>query len=171
MKKISLALSVFLVVIIVAVYFVFWPKARFELAKEVVAGGGFPTQVGLTGIATIDCFLSCPTPSGPTCCAGGTLCTVKTPELPSCPLYSDVSGAPSGGTASNILLTKSNMAAAGVASGGQLIAAGNTPTQMDQGPLAGQGGCVGAGCITINNKNIFQKYYEIIKYGIASFKD
>jgi hypothetical protein len=30
---------------------------------------------------------------------------------------------------------------------------------------------MGSGCVAINDKNIFEKYYEITKYGIASFKD
>ncbi len=167
MKKISLYLSAFFIVLIVAVYFIFWPKTRLNLAAE--ATGGFPYQIGLTGVTVTQCYTSCPAPVVPTCCMGGTLCTMKT--VAQCVLYSDVMGSPSGGMGSNAIFSNINLGIAGVSSGGQLIAGGSTMTEMDSGVLAGMGGCAGVGCAAVKDKNIFERYYEIIKYGIASFKD
>lgn len=164
MKKISIYLSVFLVVLMVGIYFVFWPKTRFELAKGVMAGGGFPYQIGLTGVIQIQCF----TTGSPPACTGGTMCSIK--DATSCGMYSDVSGSPSGGMGAKALMLSADLMAAGVSS--EMIAGGTGMTMMDSNRVvAGMGGCAGSGCTAINDKNIFQKYYEIIKYGIASFKD
>ena len=161
MKKISLYLSAFFVILIVAVYFVFWPKARFELAVH--ATGGFPYQIGLMGVMQIPCF----TTGTPPVCTGGTMCSFR--DAATCTTYTDVSGTLSGGMGAKALFLTANLQMAGVTD--QLIAGGSTMTEMDSGVVAGMGGCAGTGCSAINNKNIFEKYYEIIKYGIAGFKD
>ncbi len=166
MKKISIFLSITLVIMLIAVYFVLWPKARFELAVE--ASGGFPFQIGLTGATVTNCQISCCTPVC-SCCTGGTLCTNKT--VAQCAMYADVTGTPAGGSGANALFTIMNLGIAGVSSGGSLIAGGSTMTEMDSGVLAGTGGCTGVACTAINDKNIFEKYYEIVKYAITKIKD
>lgn len=165
MKKISIYLSVFLVILMVGIYFVFWPKTRFELAKDVIAGGGFPIQVGFTGITITDCTPSCCTPVC-SCCSGGTTC--MSDIAPACLSY-DVSGTPNGGYTMPVLMSAAQYSM--LTNGGQMIAGGSAPTFMASGVVASDTGCLGVGCTAINDKNIFERYYEIIKYGIASFKD
>lgn len=108
---------------------------EWEITEEVIASSGYTYQIGLTNVNLIPCF----TTGSPPICQGGTLCYVK--DAATCTLYTDVSGTPAGGMGSNALFTKACLAQAGVTTGGQLIAGGMSPVLMDNGPLAGPGGC------------------------------
>ena len=164
MKKIILFLSFVLIVFLVGIYFVFWPKARFELARSAMAVSTCPIQPAFSDLKLTQCSISCE--GG--CCSGGTTCSAAATPC----AYSDVSGTPEGGYPGPVLLSTVQITAAGLANGGQMLACGNAPTEMNSGSVAGVGGCIGPSCVVgVNDKNIFQKYYEIIKYGIASFKD
>lgn len=167
MKKITLVFLGTFILTIVGVYFIFWPKARFNLVAE--ATGGFPYQIGLTGVTVNQCQPSCCSPAGCRCCVGGTLCSTILTE-PQCIIHSEVAGTPSGGMGNIGLFLNNNLAIAGVVNGQQLIAGGMSAPLMDSGVLVGNSGCVGVACTAINDKNIFEKYYEIIKYGIASIR-
>lgn len=100
-----------------------------------------PYQIGLMKTQQIPCF----TTGYPPVCKGGILCPAK--DVGTCKLYSEVTGAPSGGMGFNALFLKKSIIAAKLVPGGSLISCGLGPTLMDFGPLATSGGgcvnCVG----------------------------
>lgn len=143
---------------------------RWNRTAEAV--GGFPYEIGLTGVAVIPCLTS----GVPPVCFGGVLCATLDPAR--CNLYSDVSGTPAGGAGTNALFLKASLTQAGVIPGGQLIAGGMSPVFMDSGVLAGMIGCVGVGCIAnkenesryaiINNT---RSWIDAVKFIIAGKKE
>lgn len=154
-KKLFLYSSFILVFVVVGAIifnlFIFNFVAWFKV-KSVTATGGYSYVIGLSGSTVIPCF----TTGTPPVCAGGTLCYVR--DVARCTLYSDVSGAPAGGM-SNALFLTSNLSSVGVVEGGPIIAGGMSMTEMDNGVVAGPGGCMGASCTAKidENDNIFVK--------------
>ncbi|OGF27765.1 hypothetical protein A2331_06690 [Candidatus Falkowbacteria bacterium RIFOXYB2_FULL_34_18] len=148
-KKIFLFSSFFLVFLVVGAIvfnlFIFNYAGYFR-AKDVMATSGYSFLIGLSSSVAIQCF----TTGTPPLCTGGTLCNIK--DAARCAMYSDVSGSPSGGMGSNAIFLTSNLSAAGAAGGGPIIAGGMSMTEMDNGVIAGIGGCIGTGCtVGINN--------------------
>jgi len=141
-------------------YFYVSNSAKFRLFQGAQAVGGFPYQIGLTGVTIVPCI----TTGYPPICEGGTLCLTK--DAATCTLYSDVSGSPAGGMGMNGLFLKTSIAQAGLMPGGQLIAGGMSNVLMDNGVLASAGGC--AGCMAKANK--VDKVKQVFDYLIASFK-
>lgn len=134
-------------------------------AKSVIGAGGYPYQIGLSGAMAIQCYTS----GYPPVCMGGTLCYVR--DAARCTMYSDVSGTPSGGMGSNALFLTSNLTAAGFA--GSLIAGGMSMTEMDNGVVAGSGGCAGAGCVAVTEKEdnfLIKKVKKFADFMIAGIK-
>ncbi len=157
----------FFLVILLVLFFVFsgylgvdllYRKMEWKIAGQ--AAGGYPYQIGLTGVVVIPCY----TTGTPPVCVGGTLC--ETLDVARCTMYSDVSGTPAGGMGNMALFLKTALMQAGVMPGGQLIAGGMAPTLMDSGVLAGQGGCYG--CVAKETK--MEKVKKIFQYFIAGFK-
>jgi len=163
MKKILYGVSIITIIALVGVYFIFWPKVRLSLAIDPRFSMFWPNIVGGTAEVT-QCELSCCNPSGCRCCTGGEWCMTR-PIEKECLMHSNVSA----GTASGLYLNK-DLIQAGVTNGQPILSGGPLPAMMESGVVGGFGGCVGTGCVAVN-KNIFQRYAEIIKYGIASFKN
>lgn len=127
------------VIIIISLGYFFMPRVvdYFEWQKAVRAAGSLPYQIGLTNVTMIQCTVSC----NGGCCMGGTLCTTK--DSATCTTYSEITGTQAGGMGNQALFLNSAISQAGVSSGGQLIAGGMSPVLMDNGVLAGPGGCYG----------------------------
>lgn len=158
-KKIAIILSVILFLAgIWAIYAKNHRNSHWSQAAE--AAGGFPYQIGLTKISVLPCV---PNPFPPIC-TGGPLCF--TLDVGRCSMYQNVVGTPAGGSGMMALFTTASLTQAGVNPGGSLIAAGMGPTQMDNGILAGQAGCVG--CTMAEAKKEDQGWLD--KYIIAIFK-
>ncbi len=132
---------------------------RWQAAAE--AAGSMPYQIGLTKVVIVNCVV---TPKG--VCVGGTLCPIKAPGV--CAGYADVSGFPAGGMGSNALFSLVAISQAGLTPGGQLIAGGMSPTEMDQGVLASAGGCYG--CL-VKDSAKDKVYAWLDRFIIAGFKD
>ena len=166
-KKIAV---IFLIIIVISLPFFPTIKRKVEWKMAAEAASELSYQIGLTSVVVVPCEV---TTTVPPVCVGGTLCYVKNADPKkggadsvTCPLYSDVSGVPAGGMGSNALFLNTALAQAGVTTGGQLIAGGVLPTNMDQGVLGGPGGC--SGCIAAaENKNFFAKAKDFV---IAVFK-
>jgi len=163
MRKLLIFLT-FIAIILISGYYYYLPEVRWQ--KSVQAAGGYPYQIGLTGVKIIPCFTSCCSPVC-SCCSGGTLCVTK--DVATCTMYSDVSGTPAGGMGTMALFTKTAIGQAGLSQGGQLIAGGMTMTQMDQGVLASGGGCSGCGMGKADS-NIIDRIAGVVNYIIAGFK-
>ena len=142
-------------------------REKLYWARAAKATGGYPYQVGLTVSTVIQCTVSCD--GG--CCMGGKLCVVKDPGT--CMNYSEVTGAPAGGSGNNALILNTVLAQAGVA--GQMIAGGISNVMMDGGVVAGAGGCAGAGCAMMNSTESRFAFIDAIKdlysYYIAGGKE
>ncbi|MCK5416569.1 hypothetical protein KAI92_04030 [Candidatus Parcubacteria bacterium] len=139
------SISGFCFLLIIGIYFI--PKIALEarwniLAKQAKASGGGAYQIGLIGTTQIQCIQSCCTPTC-TCCAGGTLCITK--DVATCAMYSEISGMQAGGMGTMALFSQTATGMAGYKMGDDIIAAGMSMTQMDNGVLATPGGC--SGCI------------------------
>jgi hypothetical protein len=134
---------------------------EWRMARELIASGGFPLEMGLVNATAINCVTS------GYVCTGGTLCS--TLDSGRCSTYSDVSGSPAvaledgrmievseyvklagvtegqaklaGMMPSNALFSQMAISQSGLMTCGQLIAAGMSPTMMDSGPLASCSGC------------------------------
>ncbi len=140
-------------------------KIEWMITKEVISAGGFPYQIGLLGVSVIPCF----TTGVPPVCEGGTLCYTK--DAATCAAYADVSGTPAGGMGSNALFLKTALTQAGVVSGGQLIAGGMSPVLMDNGVLAGPGGCYNCLAKLDWKGRLKNKAEYLFKYIIAGIKE
>jgi hypothetical protein len=140
-------------------------KIEWLIAKDVIASGGFPYQIGLTGVMVTPCL----TTGDPPVCEGGTLCYVK--DAGTCTLYADVSGAPAGGMGAKALFLKTALSQAGVTSGSQLIAGGASPVLMDSGVLGGPGGCYNCFARASWTEKIKTKAKYFFKYMIAGWKE
>lgn len=130
-------------ILLIFAYF-FIPRLTAYLGRQAAAeaAGGFPYQIGLTSVKIIQCQLSCCSVAGCRCCTGGTLCSTLLTEV-QCTTHSDVSGTQAGGMGNNALFSQTAISQAGLAAGGQLIAAGMSSVLMDSGVLASSGGCSG----------------------------
>jgi hypothetical protein len=156
-------------VVVLIVLFFFWggveinEKIEWKMTEDLIAGGGFPYEIGCMNAVTIPCF----TVGTPPVCSGGALCYTLDPGR--CLLYSDVTGVPTGVNPCNVLYLKTSMAMAGLVGGASYIAAGAGPTLMDQGPLASWGGCVN--CYAQNESKWKQKFAVAKDMFMAMFKD
>jgi len=164
-KKILLFVILGVLIVVFASFFVVekfsWKAGAI---KVIEASGSCPYQIGLTNVFQTPCVISVDS------CTPGPLCKIKDPA--SCTAYSEVSGVPAGGMGQNALFLKTSIAQAGLPlTGGQLIACGSSPAFMDNGVLASYGGCAGAGCLAMTNRNFFEKFYDSINYIIAGFRD
>ncbi|MFH0892665.1 MAG: hypothetical protein V1867_07900 [Candidatus Falkowbacteria bacterium] len=114
---------------------------RWFKIKRAISAIGYPEQLGLTNIKTIQCVVSC----DGACCQGGALCSALTPA--DCPKTQEVSGMMAGGTGNMALFAIEDLSTSGVKAGGQLIA-GMTSITMPKANvcLAGRVGCVGTCC-------------------------
>ncbi len=159
-KRKILIIFGFFMLLAVTAYFFIVNSGKFHLFQGAQAVGGYPYQIGLTGVT----ITSCATTGYPPVCAGGTLCYVKDPLT--CAFYVDVIGMPAGGMGIKALFSNTSILIAGLAQGGQLIAGGMGPVLMDNGVLASSGGCYG--CLAKVNK--IDKIKQVFDYVIASFK-
>jgi hypothetical protein len=147
----------------VIIYPLAWQQIAWRQATKAAYGS---YQVGIINATVTQCELSCCSPAGCRCCTGGTLCSTITTEA-ECILHSDINGTKAGGKGNNILESNINIAAAGLSSGGQLIAAGMGPTLMDSGVIISRGGC--SGCTA--KADVWDKIGGVYDYIIASFKE
>lgn len=155
-KKILIVLSA------LAICFILFIIADYYNRRQAVkAAGGFPTQLGLTGVTMFQCVVSC----NGGCCVGGTLCPTKDPAT--CTNYQEVSGTPAGGTGNMALFSNTAISQAGLSQGGQLIAGCMSPPLCDNGVLASSGGCYGC----MGRMDSIDKIKGLFKYVIAGFKD
>ena len=164
MKKVflfSTLIVIAIVLIVIAGYFYYLPKARWAKAAE--AAGGYAYQIGLTNTTQMQCTVSC----DGACCTGGTLCSVKLPGV--CATYSEISGSMSGGSGTMALFSLTQTSMAGYKSGDSIIAGGMTMTEMDNGVLATPGGCSGCGMGKADS-NLFIRIAAVAKYIIAGFR-
>lgn len=157
-----------LVVAVLVVGFLFYGGLQvndyleWQSTKDAVAAGGYPYQIGLTGVTVIPCTVSC----NGSCCMGGSLCSVKDPAT--CTMYSYVQGTPAGGSGNQALFLKTALSQAGVSAGSQLIAGGMGPTMMDSGVLGGPTGCYN--CMA-KKENFWEKTKRAVDYMIAAVKE
>lgn len=153
-------------ILIIGIFYFISPylskQINWHLAKKAIAEGGYTYQIGLTNVT----MLKCVTTVIPPVCEGGMYCYLK--DVGTCSLYTDVQGKPAGGQGTGGLFSAFALAQAGVMPGGQLIAGGFSPTFMDQGVLAGAGGCYN--CLTAKSNKIDRFLAWANKYIIAGFR-
>jgi len=153
---------VFAIVLVFVAGAVFWGVSQYRKDSQqntAQAVGGYPYQIGLTGVTITPCYTS----GIPPMCLGGPLCLTLDPGR--CTVYAEASGMPAGGDGMRALFRKTALGQAGITAGGQLIAGGMSMTMMDNGILAGPAGCVGCTAQAKEQESWFDKYI------IALFKD
>jgi len=140
-KKVFLALVLSLAVFLFFAAPAIKSEYRWFKIKRAISAIGYPEQLGLTKIKTIQCQISC----DGACCVGGALCSALTPA--DCPKTQEVSGMMAGGTGTMALFAIEDLSATGVTASGQLIAGMNSITMPKVNVcLAGRSGCIGACC-------------------------